>query len=280
VSKGFLVFAEDSKLKKYTRCAYALALSIKNHMPDASISLVSNNDIPSKYKLLFDNVIDIPWYDKNKANSTFATEERWKLYHCSPYDETIILDADMMVLSNIEHYWDELNNYNLFLTSNVLDYRGNTVKSRFYRKTFDSNQLPNLYFGLAYFKKTDFTKEYFKWVEDISNNWELFYGKFLTENYPKVPSMDVTTSLAAKILDCEYDISRSNSIVTFTHMKPRIQNWEKVTESWQDSVGSYFDEQCKLKIGNFQQTGIFHYTEYSFLQDYMITKLEQKIGLY
>lgn len=279
MNKGFLIFAEDSKIKRYTKCAYALALSIKNHMPDASITIVTNNDIPSKYKLVFDNVISIPWYDMNKGNSTFMTEERWKLYHCSPYEETIVLDADMLVLSNLDTYWDYLKKYDLFFTSNVLDYRGNAVKSRYYRKTFDANNLPNFYFGLAYFKKSDFSKEYFQWVEDICNNWELFYGKFVNENYPKTPSMDVNVSLAAKILDCESTVSNPNSMITFTHMKPMIQNWEKTTESWQDSVGSYFDEQCRLKIGNFQQTGIFHYTEYSFLNDNILNALEKRLGV-
>jgi hypothetical protein len=132
---------------------------------------------------------------------------------------------------------------------------------------------------VSYFKKADFTKEYFKWVEDISNNWELFYGKFVNHNYPKTPSMDVTVSLTAKILDCEDSTSNNNSIVTFTHMKPMIQNWEKPTESWQDSIGSYFNEDCRLKIGNFQQTGIFHYTEYSFLNDNMINRFEKKLGI-
>jgi hypothetical protein len=279
MSKGFLIYAEDSKIKKYTRCAYALALSIKNHMPDASISLVSNNDVLAKYSLIFDNILPVPWYDMNKGKTTFKIEDRWKLYHCSPYDETIILDADMMVFSNLDHWWNTLKNYDAFFTSNVLDYRGNTITSRYYRKTFDANYLPNYYFGLAYFKKTDFAKEYYKWIEDISNNWELYYGKFVSNNYPKTPSMDVTVSLAAKILDCEDTTSSSNSIVTFTHMKPMIQNWEHTTESWQDSIGSYFDDNCRLKIGNFQQTGIFHYTEYSFLNDLMITKFEKKLGI-
>lgn len=279
MTKGFLIYAEDSKIKKYTRCAYALALSIKNHIQDASISLVTNNDVHGKYNLVFDNIIPIPWYDKNKGNTIFKVEDRWKLYHCTPYDQTIVLDADMMMLSNLDHWWNNLNSYDIFFTSNVLDYRGNVINSRYYRKTFDANKLPNYYFGMTYFKKSDFAKEYYKWIEDISNNWELFYGKFVSKNYPKIPSMDVTVSLVSKVLDCEGLTSNPNSIVTFTHMKPMVQNWEDPTDSWQDSVGSYFDNDCRLKIGNFQQTGLFHYVEYSFLTDYMIYRLEDKLGI-
>lgn len=277
MSKGFLIYATDAKLKKYTKCAYVLALSIKKQMPTASISLVTDNDLPKKYNLVFDNIIDIPW--KNNTQTMLKVEDRWKLYHCSPYDETIILDSDMIVLSDLNHWWDYLKKYDTYFTSEVKDYRGKIATGRYYRKAFDSNDLPNYYFGLCYFKKTEYAKEYFKWIEDITKNWELFYGRFVKNNYPKTPSMDVTSSLVAKILDCEIETSSKNSIITFTHMKSMIQNWEYPTESWQDSVGVYFNEDCHLKIGNYQQTGIFHYTEYSFLNEYIISQLEKDLGL-
>jgi hypothetical protein len=279
MSKGFLIFAEDAKLKKYTRSAYALALSIKNHMPDSDISLVTDNKIPDKYRLVFDQIVPVPWRDQNKSNTIFKIEDRWKLYHCSPYDETIVLDADMLAFSNLDLWWDYAKNYDILMTSNVLDYRGKTITGRYYRKTFDSNNLPNFYFGAAYFKKSEFAKEYFNWVEDINNNWELFYGRYVNVNYPKFPSMDVTVSLAAKILDCENLISHKNAPITFTHMKPMIQNWESPNESWQDSIGAYFNKKCELKIGNYQQHGLFHYTEYSFLTDYIVHQLEKITGI-
>jgi hypothetical protein len=279
MSKGYLIYATDAKIKKYTRCAYALALSIKNQMPSANISLVTDDDIPKKYNLLFDNVIEIPWKNKNLMNSTLKVEDRWKLYHCTPYDETIILDSDMLVLSDIDHWWDHLKTFDVFLTSEVNTYRGNVAKGRYYRKAFDSNNIPNYYFGLCYFKKNEIAKNYFKWIEDITKNWELFYGKFVSLNYPKFPSMDITCGLTAKILDCVVETSEKNSMITFTHMKPMIQEWESPTDSWQDSVGVYVNEACHLKIGNYQQSGIFHYTEYSFLNVYIVNQLEKILGL-
>jgi len=280
MSKGFLIYAQDSNLKKYTKCAYALALSIKKHIPEANVSIVTDNDLPSKYKIVFNDIISVPWRDfTNTSSTTYKTEDRWKLYHCSPYDETIILDADMLVLSDVSHWWDQLRKYELFFTSSVRDYRNKVVTGRFYRKTFDSNQLPDFYSGLMYFKKTDFSRNFFHWIEYVNNNWELFYGKYVNVNYPKVPSMDVTVSLVAKILDCEEIVSHKDSIVTFTHMKPMIQGWETPSESWQDSIGGYFNDKCQLKIGNYQQFGLFHYTEYSFLNDTIINHLEQALGI-
>jgi len=280
MSKGFLIYAQDSNLKKYTRCAYALALSIKKHIPDANISLVTDNDLPKKYKIVFDQIISIPWRDfSNNSHSTYKTEDRWKLYHCSPYDKTIVLDADMLILSDISYWWNYLEKYDLFFTSEVTDYRNKIISGRFYRKTCDSNQLPNLYSGFTYFKKSEFTKDFYAWLEDINNNWELFYGKFVSVNYPKVPSMDVNVSLTVKILNCEDIVAHKNSPITFTHMKPLVQGWVNATESWQDSIGCYFNSNCELKIGNYQQYGLFHYTEYTFLTDNVIAQLEQSLGI-
>jgi len=57
-------------------------------------------------------------------------------------------------------------------------------------------------------------------------------------------------------------------------MKSRIQGWTEPSDSWMQSVAAYFDDNCGLKIGNFQQQGVFHYTEKDFLDDKILKKLE------
>ncbi len=42
------------------------------------------------FKSLFDNIIDIPWIEEQR----YAVEHRWKLYHISPYEETVVLDTN------------------------------------------------------------------------------------------------------------------------------------------------------------------------------------------
>ena len=44
------------------------------------------------YKHVFDNIIPIPWGNLAK-NSDWKIENRWKLYHLSPYEHTIVMDA-------------------------------------------------------------------------------------------------------------------------------------------------------------------------------------------
>lgn len=275
MTKGFVVLAQNNNEEDYVKMAYALALSLKlSQKEDTPITLITNDSVEENYCKAFDKVVPILW-DDAASKSNWKIENRWKIYHASPYDETIVLDADMLVFKDLSAYWNTFSNYNIYFTSKVTDYRGNRVRSDYYRKAFTANGLPDIYTGLHYFKKSDDAKSFYEWLELITNNWELFYGKYVSEFYPGRPSMDVTAALAAKILGCEHLITNYRSDpVTFVHMKPMVQGWKTPTEFWRQAVGVYFDDKCRLKIGNYQQNDIFHYTEKEFLTDQMISQLE------
>jgi hypothetical protein len=270
MSKGILVLAQNNSTEDYVKQAYLLAMSLKVTNPDTKISIVTNDVICEEYSKFFDKVIDIPWSD-SAENSDWKVENRWKLYHITPYEETMVLDTDMLILQNIDSWWTFLSNYNLYFTSQVQTYRGETVTSDYYRKTFTANNLPNLYSGLYYFKKCDQCHEFFTWLEIVMNNWELFYGTHAKEYYPKLLSLDVSVAIVSKILDIDTEITNKRAkFPTFTHMKSMIQGWKESVDRWQDAVGVYVSDDCKLKIGNYQQSGIFHYTEKDFASDEII----------
>jgi hypothetical protein len=271
MTNGILVLAQNTKKVNYVIQACLLAMSLRVTNPNTKISIVTNNRVPTEYKSFFDKIIKIPWADSAK-NSDWKVENRWKLYHITPYDETIVLDTDMIVLQDISSWWNYMSNYELFFTSRVETYRGETVTNNYYRKTFTANNLPSLYSGLYYFKKCKKSHEFFEWLELVMNNWELFYGKYTPKNYNNWLSLDISIAIVIKILGIEDEITNKKSkIPTFTHMKSRIQGWKEPIDRWQDAVGVYLSDDCKLKIGNHQQTGIFHYTEKDFVTDEILT---------
>ena len=105
MSNGFIVLAQNTDTVDYVQQAYALALSIKFSQQNInSISLVTNDPVPEKYQKVFDQIIPIPWFDPN-SNSILKAENRWKLYHVSPYKSTIVLDTDMLLLEDISGWW-------------------------------------------------------------------------------------------------------------------------------------------------------------------------------
>ena len=119
MSKGFLVLAQNSNNIDYVRQAYALALSIKLSQTTVSdISIITNDPVPEDYKSVFDQIIPIPWIDSS-TQSRFKVENRWKVYHCSPYEETIVLDSDMLVLEDLTSYWEKLQKYSSRLTDHL-----------------------------------------------------------------------------------------------------------------------------------------------------------------
>jgi len=272
MNKGFCLLAQNNSKTNYVRQAYALALSLHLYNKDQKISLITNDNVPDEWQNVFDQIIPIPWTD-SAEESDWKIENRWKVYHASPYDETIVLEADMMFTSDITHWWKELEKRDLFFVSNVRTYRDELITDRYYRKTFDANNLPNLYSALHYFKKGDTAKEFYNLLEIIVNNWALFYSKYAPNEYQKWCSIDVSVAIASKILGNENDITDPNSFVTFTHMKPIVQGWYNKPEKWTKVTGRYFTE-GKLFLGNYLQTRVLHYVEDEFLTDELLKKME------
>lgn len=255
----------DGKIN-YIEQACLLAMSLQVHTT-TPISIVTNDIVPTEYQSLFDQIIPIPFNDAAKL-SEWKIENRWKLYHASPYDETIVMDTDMIVLQNIDSWWKFLSNYEMFFTSKVLTYRGEISNTSYYRKTFIDNNLPNLFSGLHYFKKCAFALEFYQWLELVVDHWETFYEQhLLPTSRPKHMSIDVCAAIVARILDCEEKITNKiTKFPSFTHMKPYCQGWQEVHTSWQDQVGVYICKDGSLKIGNYIQSDILHYTENDFLE--------------
>jgi len=265
MSKGIIVLAQNNSIDNYVDQACLLAMSLKVHN-SIPISLVTDNTVPEKYRHLFDQIIPIPFGDKAK-DSDWKIENRWKLYYCSPYKETIVMDTDMLILQNIDLWWNFLSNYEMFFTSNVLTYRGTRANTSYYRKTFINNNLPNLFSGFHYFKKCEFAQNFYHWLELVLNNWETFYEQHLVaDNRPKHSSIDVCAAITARILDCENVITnKAVQFPSFTHMKAHCQGWSAPQTNWQDQINTYISKNGSIKIGNFMQSGILHYTEKDFL---------------
>ena len=266
MTKGIVVLAQNNATDNYVEQAALLAMSLHTYN-DVPISLITNDQVPEEYVSLFDKIIPIPFADSAKV-SDWKIENRWKIYHASPYDQTIVMDTDMLVLQNIDVWWDFLSNYEVFYTSNVLTYKGETANTSYYRKTFIDNELPNLFCGLHYFKKSDFAQQFYTWLELVVNNWETFYEQqLLASSRPTHVSMDVCTAIVTKILDCESVITNKVAkFPSFTHMKPYCQGWNTVQTSWQDQIGVYISKDGSTKLGNYAQTGILHYTEKDFVE--------------
>ena len=282
-SKGYLVIAQNSN-EDYVRMAYALAMSIavtQKQVRKLSIADDKNTVVPEKYRIVFDNVLEIPFQDDAEL-SDWKINNKWKYYHITPYDHTVILDCDMLFTEDVSHWWNHFISRDITSCCDVKTFRNEVADTSAYRQTFVHNQLPNVYTAFFHFNKnSDRVYEYFKLVEHIFRNYDVFKEDFLNPPRQTFLSADVVYAMAAKILGIGDEVCNKDlHYPTFVHMKTQCQNFNKqYSEKWSKHIPVYYSSKCELKIGNYKQTLPFHYRDKEFLTDEIITKLEKKLGV-
>ena len=272
MSKGFCFVAQNNSKTNYVQQACILAVSIHKFNKNQSISLITNDNVPQKYKVLFDHIIPIPQDDC--INEQIKFRNRYKIFDLSPYSKTIVMDVDMLVTRDITNWWRYFNNFDLFFTSNVLTYREEKITSTWHRKVFIENNLPNLYNGLWFFKKNKQAKEFFDLMKIVTENWQEFYKIYLPNKTQNFYSVDVSSAIVCKILGIENKVTDKNSFVTFVHMKPKLQHWKDAPNNWTDKLSYSVNKRGELLVDNIIQNNIFHYVEDKFLTDNIIQGVE------
>jgi hypothetical protein len=271
MNKGFLVMAQNSQTD-YVRMAYVLAMSLKiSQSKYNKMSIIVNKGEGIRRKKIFDKIIYV-----DNVESKWKVDNKWQYFWLSPYDETIVLDADMLFFHDISTWWEILSDKEIEFATHTKNYRGKTTTSDYYRKVFTKNKLPNLHTALFYFKKTALIEKYFEMVQLIFENWEVYYERFLKDP-PKFLSGDVSYALAAKIIfNRKWD-----SCLTFTHMRSRLQD-DDIVSDWNKELPSFFTTyhgNIELKINNFNQMYPFHYIKKNFLSEEVVELYEDKIHL-
>jgi hypothetical protein len=108
-SKGFIygVGAQDSFLK----AAKMSALSVKDHYPEANITLCAPpRMVDAECKEIFDNIIS------NEHTPDSIRTKLWALAR-TPYDLTMYLDADTQCMSEeISTVWDQIEDHDIMFT--------------------------------------------------------------------------------------------------------------------------------------------------------------------
>jgi hypothetical protein len=263
MSKGYLIFAQNSNVD-YLKQVVALSASLKRSGNLEPLSVVTNDPVPEDYLKYFDTVIPIPWGDSSKG-SQWKVENRWKLYHCSPYEQTIVFDSDVLVTDSLKNAWAFLNNYDLYFTSTVYDFKSRLVtRDIVNRKTFIDNDLPNVYFGFHYFRKSEIAKEFYTQLENVVKHYKEYYRVYTPNATQDFISMDVSSAISLKILGLDTEVMcKIVEPAKFIHMKSDIQSLGIKSAVWMNVLDTEYDG--KLYIGNHVQRGIFHYVENDFL---------------
>lgn len=246
--RGYVIMAQNTKTTNYVECAEMLAHSIKHNNKDANITIITEDMLP---------------YGDLAPNSDWKLLNDWQVYDASPYDETIKLEADMIVPNNIDYLFDALSIKDVCICNTIRDYKGNISDSRYYRQFIDNNKLPDVYNAITYFKKTPFAREFFTLVRFIFENWETIKKNYICDiNEPA--TTDWAYAIASRIL------GESNTTIPFkikdfsmVHMKQFIIG----THNYDWTKELVYEISDQIKIQTIPQMYPFHYHIKSFSQE-------------
>lgn len=267
MNHGFVLIALNNDID-YSRLAYACALSIKHSQPkDKNHVTVFTNDPTafSKYAVnAIDNIVHYQGPD--------GMDSRAQIYDLTPYEHTVFLDADMLILDPID--WGMLDNYYLYVASRANNFKNESVPEYGpYRLVFEQYQLPNLYNAFTYFKKSDTrTMEFFELVKTMTAHPRDFIAKFLPGSTLLTLPTDESFALAAKILDIDEEIT--SDAISITHMKPRLQKWS-CGDNWTSTVRLDVTNDGTVRVGAWNQQGFLHYVDKTAINDSILTTLEE-----
>lgn len=271
MSKGFVLLALNTDTVDYRRLAYACALSIKHSQPVHNHITIYTDDVLQfkKHNNLFNLIDSIKLYKGPKG-----MDARSRIWDITPYEETVFLDSDMLILDEID--WSHLSNYYLYLATHAQNARGERFHYGPYRELFKTHQLPNVYNAFTYFKKSDpRTAEFFNLAKDITDYPKAFISKFLQPSLLTTLPTDEAFALTAKILDIEPEITDDK--ISITHMKPLVQNWRFTQDDWTSYTRLSVDETGQPSVGVWKQTGLLHYVDKNAINNNTISILEDLV---
>ena len=216
----------------YVDCAHQLAASIRNFHPTANITILTTDMLP--------------YGDKGG----YAND--WQCHWLSPYRQTIKLEADMICASPIDHWWTLFERRDVVISQGARDFYDQPAQSRFYRKIFDENKLPDVYNAITYWRVSKTATEFFKLVRSIFENWTDY--KRLLKFPDEEPTTDVVYAMAAIILGEETVTLPDGLGPTIVHMKQHINRLQ--TENWTQEL---VWERNPFRINTVAQWGLVHY---------------------
>ena len=227
--RGYLIPAIGAE---YERCAQRLKSSILHFHPNTHVTIVTGDMLPHG---------DLGGW----AND-------WQMFQVSPYRQTIKLEADMIAVSPIDHWWSLFELRDVVISLGARTYYDESATSRYYRKLFDQNNLPDVYNAITYWRLSKTAQDFFQLVKNIFENCNLF--KKLLKFPEETPSTDVVYAMAAQILGPEQVTLPKGLGPSIVHMKRYINNLQG--EDWTREL---IWETDPFRINTIAQWGFVHY---------------------
>jgi len=224
MNKGILLFARNNAQIDYCKQAYFLAKRIREYL-DLPTSIVTDS---TEYLLsefpdatdVFDKIISIVWKETDLTSNTtlsktenhgvrsyqdgtmiekklqFKNETRTLAYDLSPYEETLIMDTDVVICNDIfKKCFDQTHNFLIYQDSYDL---AEVDRSNVFKRISDTSV--DFYWATCvFFRKSASNKIFFDVLQHIQENWT-HYNNIFQINSPYYRN-DYSFSIAIHIMN-------------------------------------------------------------------------------
>lgn len=193
MSRGVLMYAHNNSEIDYFKIACANALMAKKNLKVPVTLVTDEGTLGWGKKSLgedfvnecFDNIIEVNRnYDfqnmRNFSDTSFSVKplqfyncNHWEAYELSPYDETLFIDCDYLIMSDaLSNCWGSNNEV-------MIDHRIYSPYDSVHTKYIDEFGIKMYWATVIYFQKSDFAKFLFSMVRDIQENYRYYKDLYL-----------------------------------------------------------------------------------------------------
>ncbi len=209
MSKGILLFALDSDQYQYTAFADIAAFFASKNL-NLPVSVITNN--PNNLKFNYDHVIEQQVIKSQKREFSFGAVGDWHnltrytAYDLSPYDQTLLIDCDYFLYTdNLKRVFD--TSAELCCFEKCYDLTQNN-QERLNRLGFSDS--PMFWATAIYFRKTQFSKLVFDFMENVRQNWQ-YYSCLYAFDSPMYRN-DFSLTIALQVLTGQVNLPAANKL--------------------------------------------------------------------
>jgi hypothetical protein len=191
MSRGFLIFAHNNEQLDYGLIAMINALMIKSNLVENKVALATDEGTATwlrqqygeMFSHAFDHVIVLAWDDVHSENTRrfndtpythhvlpWRNSGRVSAYDISPFDETILIDADYLVQDRtLDLVWETQEDLAMNRVATSLEHKPPHVAERF----LNPFTIPLYWATCLFFRKGHLSSDFFTLVRNARANYAL-----------------------------------------------------------------------------------------------------------
>lgn len=170
VGKGILTLAHGKP--RYLNMAKVLAMSLQLHSNEIPRAVITDSSDPDLRRLY---PIHIPL----KPEFGAGVQQKIYLDQYSPFEETLFIDSDCIVVNNINSLWDIFSGVSFGVVGGQVHDGYWFMDISKICSNFGLNSIPQFNSGLCYFKNNDQVKAIYQTAREILQNYnQLGLGQF------------------------------------------------------------------------------------------------------